>query len=361
MSRWALDRRAVLTLGLSGAASALVESIRARIAKASAAALPTDARERRLANLRQLTFGGQNAEAYFDWTGTRLIFQSTRPPFGCDQIFTMRDDGSDVRLVSTGKGRTTCSFFFPDGKRFIYASTHLGGAACPPPPDRSRGYVWPIYPTYEIFSADLDGRNLTRLTDNEGYDAEGAVSPDGRRIVFTSLREADLDLYVMDADGANVRRLTDRPGYDGGPFFSWDGRYIVFRAARPETREELEGYRTLLKQSLVRPQRLELFVMKADGTGLTQVTRNGAASFAPFMHPNSQQIVFSSNLHDPTRRAFALWLVNLDGSGLERVTYADAFASFPMFSRDGARLVFCSDRNATAPRELNVFLADWVA
>src|SRR5438093_1581316 len=209
---WALDRRAILKLGVVGAAAALVESIRARIAKAAAAPLPTDARERRLASLRQLTFGGQNAEAYFDWTGTRLIFQSTRPPFACDQIFTMRDTGSDLRRVSTGEGRTTCSFFFPDGKRFIYASTHLGGAACPTPPDRSRGYVWPIYPTYEIFSADLDGGHLTRLTDNEGYDAEGAVSPDGRRIVFTSLRDGDLDLYLMDADGANVRRLTDRPG-----------------------------------------------------------------------------------------------------------------------------------------------------
>jgi len=356
---WALDRRAILKLGVVGAAAALVESIRARIAKAAAAPLPTDARERRLASLRQLTFGGQNAEAYFDWTGTRLIFQSTRPPFACDQIFTMRDTGSDLRRVPTGEGRTPCPFVFPDGKRFIYASTHLGGAACPPPPDRSRGYVWPIYPAYEIFSADLNGGHLTRLTDNEGYDAEGAVSPDGRRIVFTSLRDGDLDLYLMDADGANVRRLTDRPGYDGGPFFSWDGRFIVFRAARPETREELEEYRALLRQSLVRPQRLEIFVMKADGTGLAQVTRHGAASFAPFMHPNSQQIVFSSNLHDPTRRTFALWLVNVDGSGLERVTYADSFASFPMFSRDGTRLVFCSDRNRTAPRELNVFLADW--
>ncbi|HEV8642630.1 MAG TPA: hypothetical protein VGV13_16185 [Methylomirabilota bacterium] len=366
MLRWALDRRAVLKLGLAGAASALVESVRARLARAQAVPT-TDPRERRLANLHQLTFGGQNAEAYFDWTGTRLVFQSTRPPFGCDQIFTMRDDGSDVRLVSTGKGRTTCAFFFPDGKRIIYASTHLAGSECPPTPDRSGGYVWPIYPSYDIFSADLEekslkpGGNLTRLTDNEGYDAEGAVSPDGRRIVFTSLRQGDLDLYLMDADGSNARRLTDRPGYDGGPFFSWDGRFIVFRAGRPEARTELEEYRALLRLTLVRPRRLEIFLMKADGTGVTQVTRLGAASFAPFMHPNSQQIIFSTNIHDPGGRSFALYLVNVDGSGLERVTYADGFASFPMFSRDGSRLVFCGSRNAAAPRELNVFLADWVA
>ena len=352
------DRRTLLKLGLASAAAALVgrEAF-------GAASVPPDPREKRLANLRQLTFGGQNAEAYFDWAGTRLIFQSTRPPFGCDQIFTMRDDGGDVRLVSTGKGRTTCAFFFPDGRRFIYASTHLGDAACPPPPDRSRGYVWPIYPTYEIFAADtLAAEDATpvRLTDHEGYDAEGAVSPDGRRIVFTSLRAGDLDLYLMDADGTNVRRLTDRPGYDGGPFFSWDGRHIVFRAARPDTREEMEEYRALLGRSIVRPQRLEIYVMRADGMGQTQVTRNGGANFAPFMHPNSQQIIFASNFHDPPRRAFALWLVNVDGTGLERVTWSETFASFPMFSRDGKRLVFCSDRGATAPRELNVFLADWV-
>jgi Tol biopolymer transport system component len=349
-----LDRRTVLRLGLAAAMTAI-----GGCATATVAPVATEPRERRLRNLRQLTSGGQNAEAYFDATGTRLIFQSTRPPYGCDQIFTMTVDGADVRLVSTGTGRTTCGYFFPDGKRIIYASTHFGGAACPPPPDRSGGYVWPIYPSYEIVAADADGGNLTRLTNHEGYDAEGAVSPDGRRIVFTSLREGDLDLYVMDADGGNVRRLTDRPGYDGGPFFSWDGRHIVFRASRPE-KAELEEYRALLARGLVRPRALEIYVMRADGTGLTQVTRNSAANFAPFMHPGGQQIIFSSNLHDPTGRSFALYLVNLDGSGLERVTYAESFASFPMFSRDGSRLVFSGNRNASTPREQNVFVAEWV-
>ncbi len=359
MIPWRLDRRTMLRLGLTGSAWALVESIQARRRQAQAAALPADARERRLANTRQLTFGGQNAEAYFDWTGTRLVFQSTRPPFGCDQIFTMRADGSDARLVSTGKGRTTCAFFFPDGRRIIYASTHLGAAECPVPPDRSQGYVWPIYRSYEIFAADLDTGALTRLTHNDGYDAEGAVSPDGTRIVFTSLREGDLDLYAMDADGGNVRRLTDGIGYDGGPFFSWDGQHIVFRAARPAPGVDLDEYRSLLGQSLVRPRRLEIFYMKADGSGLTQVTRNGAANFAPFMHPDSRQIVFSSNLHDPAGRSFALYRVDADGGGLERLTWAESFASFPMFSRDGRRLVFCSNRGARAPRDLDVFIADW--
>jgi Tol biopolymer transport system component len=343
-----LDRRAFLKLGAAGALGL------------AATPLPADPRERRLANVRQLTFGGQNAEAYFDATGSRLIFQSTRPPFACDQIFTMKDDGSDVRLVSTGKGRTTCGSFFPDGRRIIYASTHFAGDACPPPPERSGGYVWPIYPSYEIVSADADGGNVTRLTDHDGYDAEGVVSPDGRHVVFTSLRDGDLDIHVMDSDGRNVRRLTDRPGYDGGPFFSWDGRFIVFRASRPDTPAEIEEYRALLRRGLVRPGVLEIYMMRADGTGLTQVTRKGAASFAPFLHPGNEQIIFSSNLHDPTGRTFALYLVDVDGSGLERITWADSFASFPMFSRDGRRLVFTGNRNATAPREQNVFVCDWV-
>jgi len=353
-----MHRRSVLQLGLGGVVAALCPAA----AVAAPRTLAPDAREKHLSNIRQLTAGGSNAEAYFDATGTRLIFQSTREPFGCDQIFAMNVDGGDVRLLSTGRGRTTCAFFFPDGRRFLYASTHLGGAACPEPPDRSAGYVWPIYSTYDIFADDVasPGTALTRLTDNDGYDAEAAVSPDGGRIVFTSLRAGDLDIYTMAADGSDVRRLTDRPGYDGGAFYSWDGRHIVFRASRPETREELEEYRALLARGLVRPRRLEIYLMRADGTAVTQLTRAGAASFAPFMHPNGQLIVFSSNVHDPTGRSFALYTVNADGSGLERVTWAESFASFPMFSRDGRTLVFCGNRNAGSPREMNVFLADWV-
>jgi TolB protein len=350
------DRRTFLRLGVGGAAGIVLGV--GRRAHGESRTVESDARERRLRNVRQLTFGGQNAEAYFDWTGTRLIFQSTRAPFACDQIFTMRVDGSDVRLVSTGRGRTTCGFFFPDGRRVLYASTHLAGDVCPPAPDRSAGYVWPLYAGYDIFAADSDGGNLTRLTDSEGYDAEGAVSPDGTRILFTSVRDGDLDLYVMDADGRNVRRLTEGAGYDGGAFFSWDGRFIVFRAARPAG-ADLEEYRTLLRQGLVRPRRLEIFVMRPDGTGVTQVTRNGAANFAPFMHPDSRRVVFSSNLHDPTGRSFALYLINTDGSGLERVTWSDSFASFPMFSRDGTKLVFSATRHAQSPRDINIFTADW--
>jgi TolB protein len=317
-------------------------------------------REQHLANLMQLTFGGQNAEAYFSFDGTKLIFQSTRPPFECDQIFTMNLDGSEVRLVSTGKGRTTCAFFFPDHTRFVYASTHLSDDACPPKPDRSRGYVWPLYPTYEIFSANVDGSNLTRLTDHWGYDAEAALSPDGQTIVYTSLRDGDLDLYRMNADGTGVKRLTHQKGYDGGPFFSWDGRWIVYRAYHPNTDEELRAYEALLSENLMKPTRAEIFVMAADGSQQRQITDNGAANWAPFMHPDNRQIIFSSNLHDPERRTFSLYRINLDGTDLERLTYGARFDSFPMFSPDGKKLVFASTRNAKEPSEFNIFIADWV-
>jgi len=316
--------------------------------------------EKYVQNLKQLTFGGQNAEAYFSFDGTKLIFQSTRPPFACDQIFSMNIDGSDVKLLNSGKGRTTCGFFFPSGKRFIYASTHLAGEACPPAPDRSQGYVWPIYPEYEIFSANLDGSGLMQLTKSQGYDAEGTISSDGKKIVFTSVRSGDLDIYTMNADGSGAKRLTFETGYDGGPFFSWDGKTIVYRAFHPKTKEELKEYATLLAQHLIKPTRAEIFMMSSDGSNKRQVTHNGAANWAPFLHPNNRQIIFSSNLHDPERRSFSLYLINVDGTGFKRLTYGARFDSFPMFSRDGKKLVFASTRNAKEPREFNIFVTDWV-
>lgn len=319
-----------------------------------------DPRERRLANVRQLTFGGQNAEAYFSADGKTLVFQSTRPPHECDQIFTMNVDGSGVRLLSTGKGRTTCSFLFPDGKRFLYASTHLGGDACPPKPDRSRGYVWALYPDYDIFAADLSGGEPVRLTDTPGYDAEAAVSPDGRKIVFTSVRDGDLELYEMNADGGGVRRLTNRTGFDGGPFYSWDGRSIVYRSHYPDDEKEIAEYRELLAKDLMKPSRAEIFIMDADGSNQRQVTRTGHANWAPFLHPDNRRIVFSSNMHEPGSGQFSLYAVGTDGTGLERVTFGARFDSFPMFSKDGKKIVWASTRNAKAPYEYNIFIADWV-
>ena len=325
---------------------------------AQPAGAPESTKETRLANVKQLTFGGENAEAYFSADGRELVFQSTRDGAECDQIFVMRADGSGVRRVSSGEGRTTCAYYTPDGSRVVYASTHLGGRQCPPRPDFSRGYVWPVYDSYDIFSAKPDGSDLRRLTSAPGYDAEATIGPDGR-IVFTSVRDGDMEIYSMAADGSDVRRLTRRPGPDGGPFFSRDGRRIVFRGRALAPGPELDDYMTLLRDGLWRPTSLELFVMNADGSGLTQVTRLGGASFAPFFTPDGTHIIFSSNHHNPKGRDFELWLVAVDGTGLEQVTWNPTFDGFPMFSPDGTRLVFASNRYQKAAGETNVFIADW--
>jgi Tol biopolymer transport system component len=319
--------------------------------------------EKHLANVRQLTDGGENAEAYWSSDGKKLIFQSTRPPHACDQIFEMNPDdpAKTTRLLSTGKGRTTCAYFFPDGKRYLYASTHLGGDACPPPADMSQGYVWALYPEYDIFSANLDGSGLKRLTTTPGYDAEATISTDGKRIVFTSARDGDLELYAMDAEGSNVKRLTNTVGYDGGAFFSDDGQWLVYRAHHPTEPKAVESFKALLARSLIKPTTLEVRVMRADGTGDRQVTSLAAASFAPFFFRGGHdRILFCSNTADPKGRNFDLWAVNADGSNLERITFNPTFDGFPMFSPDGKRLAFCSNRHNGKPGETNVFVADWV-
>jgi Tol biopolymer transport system component len=319
-----------------------------------------DPKEKRLRNIRQLTFGGENAEAYFSADGKKLIFQSTREGVPCDQIFTMNIDGSGLKMVSNGKGRTTCAYILPKGDRIVYSSTHLASAECPPPPDRSRGYVWAIYPGYDIFSARPDGSDIKPLTKAAGYDAEATVAPNGKKIVFTSMRDGDLDIYTMDVDGRNVKRLTTELGYDGGPFWSYDSQWIVFRAHHPKTEKDVADYKALLKDNLIRPSSLDIWVMRADGSDKRQVTRNGKANFAPYFFPDGKRIIFSSNMDDPRGREFDLYMVNLDGSQLERVTYSGDFDGFPMFSPDGKRLVFASNRNSKTRGDTNVFIADWV-
>jgi TolB protein len=322
--------------------------------------VPPEDGERHLTNIRQLTFGGNNAEAYFSPAGDRLIFQrQERADSGCDQQYVMKVDGSDMRRVSNGLGRTTCGYFYDGGRRIFYSSTFEDSPACPPRPDRSQGYVWPLG-AFEIYSARPDGSDLRRLTHNDAYDAETTVSPDGSRLVFTSTRDGDIELYTMNPDGSDVRRVTNRVGYDGGAFFSPDGRKIVWRAMYPETAADTADYLRLLGQRLVRPSRLELWVANADGSDARQVTRLGAASFAPYFHPDGKRIIFASNHPEPRSRNFDLYLVNLDGSGLERVTTSLEFDGFPMFSPDGKRLVFASNRHAAKPGETNIFIADWV-
>jgi Tol biopolymer transport system component len=314
--------------------------------------------EQHLTNLRQLTFGGQNAEAYFSFDGTELIFQSLRDPLQCDAIFRMRADGSDVRMVSSGKGATTCAFIAPDGRSIIYASTHLGGEMCPPKPDHSRGYVWPLYTHYDIFKADPEGGNLVRLTDTDGYDAEAVYSPQGDKIVFTSVRTGDLELFLMNPDGTGVEQLTHAVGYDGGAFFSRDGQWIVWRASRPAG-DAREDYSRLLAQGLIRPSQLELYIMKLADREPIQLTSNGAANFAPYWHPDEQHVIFASNVNDPRGRNFDLYTIDIESREIEQITYYPGFDGFPMFSHDGKRLVFASNRNGKVKGETNIFSAGW--
>ncbi len=319
--------------------------------------------ETHLQNVRQLTFGGENAEAYFSPDGKSLVFQSTRDSFECDQIFTMRTDGSGLKLASTGKGATTCSFFIPGTDEILYATTHDHGATCPVKPDRSLGYVWGLF-EFDLYRSGTDGSNLKRLTNTKGYDAEAAVRPDGREIVFTSARDGDLELYKMNVDGSNVRRLTYTVGYDGGPFFSPDGKYIVYRAFHPRTPEELGKWNTLWEKQAVSPVRLEIWLMNADGSGQRQVTTLGAASFCPYMHPSGEWIIFTSNFADTVNKRmpnFDLYRIRPDGSDLERITNSPVFEGFPMWSNDGTQLVFASNRGVRAKdSETNIFIADWI-
>ena len=338
---------------------------------------PTQSLERHLANIRQLTFGRKNAEAYFSFDGTKLIFQSTndwtkdvqatplKPAasgLGCYQMYVMDLQSETLRLVSTGVGATTCGYFFPGDRRVLYSSTHAASPNCPPQPKRDGAYRWAL-DDYDIYSVRIDGQQVQRLTSTPGYDAEATISPNGKTIVWTSVKDGDLDLYTMNLDGTNVRRLTDDLGYDGGAFFSPDSTRLVYRAAHPTDPAEITKYKELLAQRLVEPGQLELFVINVDGSGKKQVTSNGASNFSPYFHPDGERVVFSSNLEtrgEGGRPSFHLYLVRDDGTGTERITTEGHFNSFPMFSPDGKRLVWVSDRNAKAPGEFNVFLADWV-
>ena len=312
-------------------------------------------------DIRQLTFVGENAEAYWSEDGQELILQATAPPYECDQIFILDiETPGELKLLSTGKGRTTCAFFYPDGERFLYSSTHEGDAACPPVPDRSQGYVWPLYDTFEIYSAAKDGSDLVALTDNDVYDAEATVCAQDGSVIFTSTRDGDLELYRMEADGSNVQRLTETPGYDGGAFFSRDCSKIVWRASRPQPGEGLEDYQALLKQGLVRPSKLELFIANSDGSDPRQVTYLDAATFAPYFFPDGQRILFSSNYGDARGREFDMWAIDIDGTDLERITYSPGFDGFPMFSPDGQYLAFASNRNQAQPGWTDVYVARWV-
>ena len=364
----------LLTLGSLGACTSSSEQSAAKkevsepAASASASApasAPTyqsppvvNDKEVHLTNIRQLTFEGENAEAYFNKAGDELIFQAKRKGMQCDQIFRMNTEGKNERQVSVGEGRTTCAFIQNDDS-IVYASTHAHGKGCLWSPDHSLGYVWPIYPEMDIWRADADGENASLLFQSEGYDAEATICPVDGRIVFTSTKNGDLDLYTMNKDGSNVVQITDTPGYDGGAFFSPDCSKIIWRASRPEG-EVLAEYQKLLKENLVRPSKLEIYVADADGKNVEQLTNNGAANFAPYMNVDNNRVLYVSNKDDPKKRNFDIFMIDIKNKSETRITYNETFDGFPMFTHDGKRLVFASNRNNAKRGDTNIFIADWI-
>jgi len=325
-------------------------------------------KEKHLKNITQLTFGGDNAEAYFSFDDTKLVFQSNYEKWGldCDQIFYTEIKNSNMKneipkIISTGLGRTTCAYFMPGDTTIIYASTHLENAQCPHVPEKTDGkYVWPIYDSYDIFISDLEGNIVKQLTNEIGYDAEATVSPLGDKIVFTSMRTGDLELFTMDIDGKNIKQVTFQLGYDGGAFFSPDGKKLIFRSSRPKTENEIKEYKKLLNEGLVKPTEMELYTCNVDGSELKQITNLGKANWAPFFHPSGKKVIFSSNHKSKRGFPFNLYMINIDGTELKQITFDESFDAFPMFSYNGKKLVFSSNRNNNGTRSTNLFIADWI-
>ncbi|MBS1732774.1 MAG: PD40 domain-containing protein [Bacteroidetes bacterium] len=325
--------------------------------------------EKHFANVQQLTFGGDNAEAYFSFDGKYIIFQRTNPKEGimCDQMFIGKVPGPGEKFepwpVSSGKGRTTCGAFLKDGKHIVYASTHLGADTCPPVPDRKKygnKYIWPLYPSYDIFMTTTDGKIVKQLTNSKGYDAEATISPDGKKMIYTSTKNGDIDLYIMDLKTGKEKQVTNTLGYDGGAWFSPDGKKIIWRASRPKTPEDIKEYKDFLAQDLVAPTNMEVFIADADGSNARQVTSYGNANWAPAYMPDSKRIIFASNHQSKRGFPFNLFTVNEDGTGLEKISTEKAFDAFPMFSPDGKKIIFCSNRNNGGTHDTNIFIADWV-
>jgi Tol biopolymer transport system component len=326
--------------------------------------------EKYFKNIRQLTFGGDNAEAYWSYDGKSIVFQKTNPKEGifCDQIFVAKVPVTDAqkftpKMIGTGKGRSTCAYFLPDGKHIIYASTHLGADTCPPVPDRSKygnKYSWPLYNSYDIFMADMSGKIVKQITSAKGYDAEATVSPDGKKMIYCSDKSGDLELYVMDLKSGKEMRVTNELGYDGGAWFSPDGTKIVWRASRPKTPEAIKEYKELLAEGMVAPTNMEVFVANADGSNAKQITALGQANWAPNFTPDGKHIIFCSNHEYKRGFPFNMYLIDLEGKGLEKISRDKGFDAFPMFSPDGKKIIFASNRNNGGTRDTNLFVADWV-
>ena len=373
LKKYAMKRRGFYVCGALVSVTVIIMSFNGKHAVTPASQALNDTvlypDEHHFKNIQQLTFGGDNAEAYFSSDSKYLIFQRTRASEGlpCDQEFIGRIPAAGekftYKMVSSGKGRTTCGFFTKDGRHIIYASTHLGADDCPPVPDRKKygnKYIWPIYASFDIFMAGLDGKISQRLTDTPGYDAEGTLSPDGTKMVFTSVRDGDLELYTMDLQTLKTKRITHHLGYDGGAWFSPDGKKLIWRASTPQTPEEIKEYKDFLAENLVAPTNMEIWVANADGSNAHQITSFGQANWAPAYLPDSKRIIFASNQEYKRGYPFNLYTINEDGSNLQKISRDKGFDAFPMFSPDGKKIVFCSNRNNGGTHDTNIFIADWV-
>ena len=326
--------------------------------------------EKHFKNVHQLTNGGDNAEAYWSFDSKRITFQRSNPKEGinCDEIFmgvvpTKLKDTFTYKSISGGKARTTCSYFTKDGAHIIYASTKNGGDQCPPPVDRAKygnKYIWPLYSSYDIFMADTSGKIVKQLTKSDGYDAEGTLSYDGKKMIYCSVKDGDLDLYVMNLATGKEIKVTNTLGYDGGAWFSPDGKKIVWRASRPTTAEEVAEYKSLLKEGMVAPTQMEVWIANADGTNAKQITHLGQANWAPNFTPDGKHIIFCSNHEYKRGFPFNMYLIDLEGNDLQKVSRDKGFDAFPMFSPDGKRIMFSSNRNNGGTRDTNLFVADWV-
>ena len=309
-----------------------------------------------LTNVRQVTSGLSRAgEGYFSPDGRSVIFQAVpylvpsifhhpKPDEDGYQIYTgVLDLDTPARMVSTGKGRCTCPFFHPSGKSILFASTHLSPSteAAPskgPAYSRTERYRWEFPETMDIFSASPDGGNLKRLTDTPGYDAEGSYSADGSRIVFTSFRDGDAEIYIMDADGKNPRRITHAKGYDGGPFFSPDGKRIIYRSDRKGN------------------DLLQVYVNNTEGTAERALTQNEFVNWGPYWHPDGSHVIYATSKHGHSN--YELYLMNVDSGAEERITYHEGFDGLPVFSPDGKRLMWTSS-GRTTDRKSQLFIADF--
>jgi Tol biopolymer transport system component len=314
--------------------------------------------EDHLTKVTQLTFTGENTQASFSPDNKNIIFQSTRNRLRCDAIFRMHSDGSDISQISSGKGIASSAVISPDNNSIIYSSTQKVDYQCPSKPEYSKAYSWLLYSSYDLFKDELTGGSDERIIKSSSYDGGAVYSPKGDKIIFSSGRTGDLELYIANSDGNNVKQLTNIDGYDGDAVFSRDGKYIVWRASRPKG-NDLHDYRYQLSQGIIKEGKFEIFMMKLAGGKPIQLTNNGATNFSPSFDPNSNNIIFSSNMSQKDGRNYDIYTLNLKTRKLERITYYSGFDGYPVFSSDGKKLLFTSSRNFRYKAEKNIFIVNW--